>query len=153
MLCVGKYFSQPISCRCDYSKLFITVMLTVLMLNYFLISTCLSPDDCWTTWNGIPHELNSLRTFEWFIYRYFKINFKADCFIKYSDPSAEVGHNFKNPSCNVFTYLPSKRNQNRIYLLKFDIQSHRTLESESDNEGKPGMEEKSSARLWFGAAE
>ena len=64
----------------------------------------------------------------------------------------EVGHNFKNPSCNVFTYLPSKRNQNRIYLLKFDIQSHRTLESESDNEGKPGMEEKSSTRLWFGAA-
>ena len=56
-------------------------------------------------------------------------------------------------SLTVNCQLPSKRNQNKIYLLKFDIQSHRTLESESDNEGKPGIEEKSSTRLWFGAAE
>ena len=83
----------------------------------------------WTLWMNI-----------WMIHRYFKINLKSDCFIKYSNPSAELillwgrASLWKSILQMCFHISHQKEIKTEyMYLLKSYIQSHRTLESESDN--------------------
>ena len=118
---------------------------------------CLSLVGCWASWNMFLFIWTL-----WMIHDYLKIDFKADCFIKYSIPGVQNWFNFENPSQLVpsienWKYLPNLRIWSQRQAVKtesiywtwvFDHIEHQKV-STMKNQG----ERKSSTCLWFGAAE
>ena len=83
-----------------------------------------------------------------------KINFKADCFIKYLIPEVqnwflfEEGHLFGNPSHISARWCQAAKIEYIYWTWEFDHIEHQKV-STMKNQG----ERKSSTCLWFGAAE